>query len=85
MLSKLCISPQDLGDVTLSEIKENPSFTLLCSDVNLSSIVDVYGGMMSEFSTLIHIGDFVKYLDSNSSRVIFFFNFLHYVLTTHYI
>ena len=78
MLGKLCISPQDLGDV--SEIKENPSFTLLCSDVNLSSIIGLYGGMMGEFSTLIHIGDFV---DSNSSRVIFFFNFLHYVLTTH--
>ena len=80
MLSKLCISPQDLGDVTLSEIKENLSFTLLCSDVNLSSIVDVYGGMMSEFSTLIHIGD----LDSNSSRVFFFFFFFFSISCTTY-
>ena len=36
---ELCISPQDLSDVTLNEI--SPSITLLCSDVNLSSIIDV--------------------------------------------
>ena len=39
MLGKLCIS-RDLGDV------ENPSFTLLCSDVNLSAIIGVYGGLI---------------------------------------
>ncbi len=49
---------------TIDEVKKNPSLSLLCDEC-----VDVYKCVTSDRSTLIHLGDFVEYLDSNSTLV----------------
>ena len=67
MLGNLSVSLLELGDKTLNAVKSSESVTLLCSDVELTALVDTFGGLMSKESSLINIGDFVKYCDHNSA------------------
>lgn len=66
----MSVSLADLGTVTLNQVKENSSLSLLCLDVELETLVDVYGGMMSKKGTLIHNGDFIKFCDSQTSTAV---------------
>ena len=68
LLGSVVISIGDLGTLTLDEVQDNSSLTLLC-DVDLSDRVDTYSCVTSDKSTLIHVGDFVKYADSTSALV----------------
>ena len=68
-LGKLLIHVRNVGDFSLENMANHPSLTLLCSEVELTSIVDKYGGMMSDCSTMINQGDYVQYCDSNSPMV----------------
>ena len=65
-LGSVLVSLGDYGDLTLHDIQANPSLTLLCSDLELAT---VYGCVTSYCSTLIHLGDFVKYSDTESPMV----------------
>lgn len=65
VLGDLSISLMEFGDITLSAVQDHPSLTLLCSGMELTKPVDTFGGVMG-FSTLIHVGDFVKYCDQGS-------------------
>lgn len=58
----------DNQTVIIAEVKTNPSLSLLC-DVDLNEDVSVYKCVTSNRSTLIHLGDFVEYLDGNSTTV----------------
>lgn len=55
--------------MTLDEVSRHPSLSF-CSEVELSATVAVYGGMMSDSSMLIHLGDFVKYSDSSPAAMV---------------
>ncbi len=52
--------------MTFSEIRSNQSLTLLCSDVELTKSVVTFGAVMGDNSTMIHVGDFIKYHDQSS-------------------
>lgn len=69
LLGELKVSLGDLGDLTLEDVRNHPSLTLLCSEVGLSVTVTVYGGMMGE-SSLIHCGDFIKYSDHQLTSMV---------------
>lgn len=60
----------DLGKRTLAQVQRDQHFTLLCSDVSLSTKVDVYGGVMSMNCKLIKTGDFVKFHDGHASAMV---------------
>ena len=42
----------DIGELTVNEIKETPKLTLLCSGVELSQKVDVYGVIVAPVEIL---------------------------------
>ena len=69
ILGELSIFLGEVGDITLEEVKDDPRFTFLCSDVGILQPVDVYSSLMSNHSTLIHLGDFVRYSDTSSLMV----------------
>jgi len=69
LLGSIIVSLRDFGTLAIDEVKTKPSLTLLCSDVELSKPVEVYKCVTSNCSTLIHLGNFVKYSDGESSMV----------------
>lgn len=69
-LGELLICPRNLEELSLNDIKQrHPSYTVLCADLGLSTLVDVYSGVMSDNAILIHLGEFVKFSDSDNSNV----------------
>ena len=70
MLNTIKVTVEDLGELSLNQVQANSRLSLLCTDVELSSLVDVYGGLMSKTCTLIHNGDFVKFSDSETSATV---------------
>lgn len=61
-----------LGDLklTLEQVMDDPSLTLLCSEVELADKVDVYSAVMGKNSVLINSGDFVKFSDGGPSAMV---------------
>lgn len=51
----------------MKEIEENSKLTLLLSGVESSKNADLYGGVMSDQTTLISNGDFVTYSDDETA------------------
>jgi hypothetical protein len=70
VLGTVRVSVDDLGELSLNDIRVNPQYTLLCSEVEMTAHVDVYGGLMSKACEMIHCGDFVKFSDSQTSDVV---------------
>ena len=69
MLGSLCVEFGDIGELSVADIRGNSQLTLLCSDIDLSEEVDVYGGVMSKFRTLVSVGNFIEYSDNEGSAV----------------
>ena len=59
----------DESKLTLKQVNEDPNLTLLCQDVELTAMVDVYSAVMGNESTLINSGDYIRFSDSSSNTV----------------
>jgi hypothetical protein len=70
VLGTVRVSVDDLGELSLNDIRVNPQYTLLCFDVEMTTHVDVYGGLISKACEMIHCGDFVKVSVSQTSDVV---------------
>lgn len=70
----------DESKLTLNQVKENPSLTLLCPDVEMTEEVDVYSAVMGKDCTMINSGNYIKFSDSGPSMV----NFATYTDLCHY-
>jgi hypothetical protein len=66
-LGCLHVEFDDIGRLTIADIRGSSQLTLLCSDNELSEKVDVYGGVMSKFKALVSIGNFIEYSDNEGS------------------
>ena len=55
--------------MTLRDISNHPVLSLLHSDIELTQLVDIYDGVMSKDSSLIHIGNFVTFQDYTTASI----------------
>lgn len=70
VLGSVKVSVDNLGELSLNDFQVNPQYTLLCSGVEMTALVDVYGGLMSKTCKMIHCGDYVKFSDSQNSDTV---------------
>lgn len=70
VLGNLHVSLGDLGEMSLTEINNDRTLTLL-SDIQLEAKVDTYDGLMSATCKLIHTGEFVSFADTQTLVSIF--------------
>ena len=66
MLSTLRVNLNDTRERTMEEIEGDSQLTLLC-DIDLSSEVNVFGGVVSESGTMLVNGSFVNYFDNETA------------------
>ena len=66
MLSTLRVNLNDTRERTMEEIEGDSQLTLLC-DIDLSSEVNVFGGVVSESGTMLVNGSLVNYFDNETA------------------